>query len=39
MNSQVNQQLFEELYLELPKFPETWNSDDVARWLRIIGLD
>jgi hypothetical protein len=39
MNNQVNQQLFEELFSELPKFPETWNSEDVGKWLKIIGLE
>lgn len=30
MNNQVNQQLFEDLFLEIPKFPEVWNSEDVC---------
>lgn len=29
----------EELYREIPKFPQNWNSEDVKKWLQLIGLE
>ena len=35
----MNQQSLEELYREIPKYPQNWNSEDIATWLRLIGLE
>jgi hypothetical protein len=39
MSVQVNQQSLEELFKIIPKFPQVWNSEDVGKWLRLIGLE
>lgn len=30
---------FATLYEKIPKYPEIWNSDDIEKWLQIIGME
>ena len=30
---------FDNLLEQIPKYPELWNSDDVATWLALIGME
>ena len=39
MSNTIKLNKFESLYKEIPKYPEIWDSDDVLKWLKIIGMD
>lgn len=39
MNNELFGEKFSTLYETIPKYPEIWNTDDINKWLEIIGME